>query len=206
MQSERGKEMLGFTDWYYQDSDIMKNILDTQGLEVDAIRFAVKDILNQCYVDTATWGLSLWEKELNITDILTNINERRQKIKILLSKPVSVTPYFLEKMINEYINDNSGKIIEHNDNYSFDVVFNRNSCFNLKKLTEILELYKPAHLGYKEIEQQSVNGNTLFGGKIALAETISVEPDTGYEIEPINTGVLFGGKVALAEITVIGSE
>ena len=206
MQSERGKEMLGFTDWYYQDSNIMKSILDTQGLEVDAIRFAVKDILKQCYVDTATWGLSLWEKELDITDISTNVNERRQKIKILLSKPVSVTPYFLEKMINEYINDNSGKIIEHNDNYSFDVVFNKDSCFNLKKLTEVLELYKPAHLGYKEIEQQNIKGSISFGGKVALAEVISIEPDTGYEIEPINTGISFGGKVALAEIIVIGSE
>ena len=59
MKSKKGKEMLTFTDWYYQESKIMQSILDTQGIEIDAVRDKLKDILNQFYVDTATWGLDL---------------------------------------------------------------------------------------------------------------------------------------------------
>ena len=54
MKSKKGKEMLTFTDWYYQESKIMQSILDTQGIEIDAVRDKLKDILNQLYVDTAT--------------------------------------------------------------------------------------------------------------------------------------------------------
>ena len=45
MKSDKGKEMLTFTDWYYQDSKIMQSILDTQGIEIDAIRDKIKNIL-----------------------------------------------------------------------------------------------------------------------------------------------------------------
>ena len=50
MKSDKGKEMLTFTDWYYQDSKIMQSILDTQGIEIDAIRDKIKNILEQFYV------------------------------------------------------------------------------------------------------------------------------------------------------------
>lgn len=148
MNSERGKEMLTFTDWYYQDSKIMKSILDTQGIEIDRIRFAIKDILKQCYVDTATWGLSLWEKELNIKNSSKNNDERRQQIKLYLVKPVSVTPEFLTNLINDYTTNKSTQIIEHNSDYWFELSVSSDDEVNWKKIYEAVHLYKPAHLGF----------------------------------------------------------
>ena len=140
MNSERGKEMLTFTDWYYQDSKIMKSILDTQGIEIDRIRFAIKDILKQCYVDTATWGLSLWEKELNIKNSSKNNDERRQQIKLYLVKPVSVTPEFLTNLINDYTTNKSTQIIEHNSDYWFELSVSSDDEVNWKKIYEAVHL------------------------------------------------------------------
>ena len=52
--------MLTFTDWYYQESKIMQSILDTQGIEIDAVRDKLKDILNQ-YEENIEDTLSLFD-------------------------------------------------------------------------------------------------------------------------------------------------
>lgn len=148
MKSDKGKEMLTFTDWYYQDSKIMQSILDTQGIEIDAIRDKIKNILEQFYVDTATWGLDLWEKELNIQDTTGNYSERRNRIKLYLAKPVSVTPRFLTDLVNRYSEKKSAKIIEHNSEYCFEIEVVADDKIDWDNINKSINLYKPAHLGF----------------------------------------------------------
>lgn len=148
MKSDKGKEMLTFTDWYYQDSKIMQSILDTQGIEIDAIRDKIKNILEQFYVDTATWGLDLWEKELNIQDTTGNYSERRNRIKLYLAKPVSVTPRFLTDLVNRYSEKKSAKIIEHNSEYCFKIEVAADDKIDWDNINKSINLYKPAHLGF----------------------------------------------------------
>lgn len=148
MKSDKGKEMLTFTDWYYQDSKIMQSILDTQGIEIDAIRDKIKNILEQFYVDTATWGLDLWEKELNIQDTTGNYSERRNRIKLYLAKPVSVTPRFLTDLVNRYSEKKSAKIIEHNSEYCFEIEVAADDKIDWDNINKSINLYKPAHLGF----------------------------------------------------------
>lgn len=148
MKSDKGKEMLTFTDWYYQDSKIMQSILDTQGIEIDAIRDKIKNILEQFYVDTATWGLDLWEKELNIQDTTGNYSERRNRIKLYLAKPVSVTPRFLTDLVNRYSEKKSAKRIEHNSEYCFEIEVAADDKIDWDNINKSINLYKPAHLGF----------------------------------------------------------
>lgn len=148
MESKRGQEMLSFLPWYYQDSKIMQSILNAQGIEIDSARYTIADILNQFYVDTATWGLNLWEKDLNIKNVANNYDERRRKIKLYLMKPASVTPEFMELLANNYLDDGSAKIIEHNSEYWFELEFNLDALKSLSDLREAINLYKPAHLGF----------------------------------------------------------
>lgn len=177
MKSDKGKEMLTFTDWYYQDSKIMQSILDTQGIEIDAIRDKIKNILEQFYVDTATWGLDLWEKELNIQDTTGNYSERRNRIKLYLAKPVSVTPRFLTDLVNRYSEKKSAKIIEHNSEYCFEIEVAADDKIDWDNINKSINLYKPAHLGFKIVFYilskiltshkasitQYVNANTISG-------------------------------------------
>ena len=39
----------------------MQNIYNTQQKEIDKLNLDVKDLKAQCFVNTATWGLSIWE-------------------------------------------------------------------------------------------------------------------------------------------------
>lgn len=176
MKSDKGKEMLTFTDWYYQDSKIMQSILDTQGIEIDAIRDKIKDILEQFYVDTATWGLDLWEKELNIQDTIGDYSERRNRIKLYLAKPVSVTPRFLTDLINGYSEKKSAKIIEHNPEYWFEIVLNGNQKLDLDSLSDAIETYKPAHLGYMYSVNIKLNNLRYVGSKIGSLRSYYLKP------------------------------
>ena len=206
MQSERGKEMLTFTDWYYQDSKIMKSILDTQGIEIDHIRFAIKDILKQCYVDTATWGLDLWERELNIQDTSGDYAERRNRIKLYLAKPVSVTPQFLCTLTNRYLNDKSAAIIEHIPDYCFDVCFNNGSLFDWVGLQKAIEIYKPAHLGVKYFALQNVGSSIYVGGAVNNIEQIEIGVEEDYSIDPITAPISIYGLFDVVEQIEIGSD
>lgn len=179
MNSERGKEMLTFTDWYYQDSKIMKSILDTQGIEIDRIRFAIKDILKQCYVDTATWGLSLWEKELDINNINEDYVERRKIIKSHLLKPVSITPRFLTDLVNLYLKNKTAKVIEHNDKYYFEIYFDTSyENINWQNINNAITLYKPAHLGCVYAVNVPVKSKRYIGTKVGTLRSYYLEPKT----------------------------
>lgn len=201
MKSKKGKEMLTFTDWYYQESKIMQSILDTQGIEIDAVRDKLKDILNQFYVDTATWGLDLWEKELNIQDTSGDYAERRNRIKLYLAKPVSVTPQFLCTLTNRYLNDKSATIIEHIQDYCFDVCFNNGSLFDWAGLQKAIEIYKPAHLGVKYFALQNTQSSVFVYGLINIAEQIEVEAEAGYSIDPVKASFFVAGAINIAEQT-----
>lgn len=201
MKSKKGKEMLTFTDWYYQESKIMQSILDTQGIEIDAVRDKLKDILNQFYVDTATWGLDLWEKELNIQDTSGDYAERRNRIKLYLAKPVSVTPQFLCTLTNRYLNDKSATIIEHIQDYCFDVCFNNGSLFDWAGLQKAIEIYKPAHLGVKYFALQNTQSSVFVYGLINIAEQIEVEAEAGYSIDPVEASFFVAGTINIAEQT-----
>lgn len=201
MKSKKGKEMLTFTDWYYQESKIMQSILDTQGIEIDAVRDKLKDILNQFYVDTATWGLDLWEKELNIQDTSGDYAERRNRIKLYLAKPVSVTPKFLCTLTNRYLNDKSATIIEHIQDYCFDVCFNNGSLFDWAGLQKAIEIYKPAHLGVKYFALQNTQSSVFVYGLINIAEQIEVEAEAGYSIDPVEASFFVAGAINIAEQT-----
>jgi hypothetical protein len=60
----------------------MRAILQVQGAELDKLRQALDELLAQFFVDTATWGLSIWEQMLGLppADDET-LDERRDRIK-----------------------------------------------------------------------------------------------------------------------------
>lgn len=63
-------------------SKLFANVFDAQGSELDRIDAAIADIEAQFDVDTATWALAAYEKELGITtDVNKPLDYRRSVIK-----------------------------------------------------------------------------------------------------------------------------
>lgn len=59
-----------------------KAIAIVAGKQFDKLLYAIDDLLNQMFIDKATWGLTLWEKDYGIvTDLSKSFEERRSNLK-----------------------------------------------------------------------------------------------------------------------------
>lgn len=123
---------------------------NVSGYEISKLNLDIKDIIAQCFIDTATWGLNLWEGQIGVsTDINKSYEERREIIKARLRGSGTVT----KKMIKETAEAFSGgdvDIIEHTESYSFTVRFVgvKGIPKNMAAFIEMINTIKPAHLDY----------------------------------------------------------
>lgn len=145
-------DILRYLPPFLQNDPNFKATNDADSKEHENIRLLIKDLLDNLFVDTGTWGLNLWEQFLNLTPRQKDTYEdRKTRIKLYLNQYLSVTEKYLENLANNYLTDNSADIIPHNEEYYFSLLFNLDGLNNLTGLKEAIELYKPAHLGFKII-------------------------------------------------------
>ena len=107
-------------------------------------------LFEQFGVRTATWGLSLWEAALGIeTDISRPNGFRRARIESKL-RGLGTTTKAMIKRVAESFSNGEVEVIEHNGEYSFEVVFAGTVGVppNMDDLTSAIEEIKPAHLAY----------------------------------------------------------
>lgn len=124
------------------------SLLNSEQIEVDEINTSITDIVNQCFVNTATWGLEFWENFLGIkTDKTKDVDYRRTVINAKLRGAGTITLEVFENVANSFKNGKV-KVIEHPELYSFEVKFI--DAFgippNMIDLQNAINDIKPAHL------------------------------------------------------------
>lgn len=130
-----------------KDFKVINSILDD---ELALLNFNIEDIRKQYFIDTATWGLILWEKRFAIkSDLSRSYEERREVIKAKRRGYGTVT----KKMLKETAEAFSGgevDVIEYSERYSFIVQFIgvKGIPRNLGAFKDMLDIIKPAHLSY----------------------------------------------------------
>jgi hypothetical protein len=143
-------DILRYLPYKLQKDNKFYTVNTAESQEHENIRLIINDLLNQLFIDTATWGLDYFEEFLNIIPKKDDDYEaRRTHIKILLNVHDVSTIKFMTDLTNKFLTDNSAKIIEHNSEYWFEVFFNIDGLISLGDLRVAIELYKPAHLGFK---------------------------------------------------------
>ncbi|MBN7773161.1 YmfQ family protein [Clostridium aminobutyricum] len=143
--------LLDYMPSYYKDSKVFAALLKAFTDEINANNYAISDLESQFFVDTATWGLSVWEKELNITtDISKAYQERRELIKSKMRGTGTCTIEMIKNTALAYTNAEI-EVIEDNPNYKFVVRF-----IGVKGIPDYIETFKhtidtikPAHLSYR---------------------------------------------------------
>lgn len=128
-------------------------IISALGGETDALRASLSDLLAQCNVETATWGLVLWERQLGIdTDVEKPYDYRRSRILSKLRGTGTVTVAMIKNMAESFSNGEVD-VIEDAANYHFDVKFVGTMGIppNMDDLTAAIEEIRPAHLTYAYI-------------------------------------------------------
>lgn len=116
----------------------------------EVMRARVLDWLLQLRVDTATWGLSIWEQRYGITPKATDTDaDRRGRIKAKMRGAQTVTAAMLENLVNSYV-DGESNITEIPAENKLMIQFN--GAFgvpaNIASLSAALLEVMPSHVAY----------------------------------------------------------
>ncbi|WP_196590047.1 putative phage tail protein [Pectinatus frisingensis] len=171
-----------------------KNIADACNAEHDSIRLQLQDILNQFFVSTATWGLTLWENTLAITP---NINDdyiaRRNRIFLKLQANQTSTVEYMTTIASRYFADNANvSIVPDNANYAFSIIADAVS-FDIAGLIEAINTYKPAHLAFLIVHLLQAAGNIYTGGILQVFNKIKILPAVDFSVNINSTPIFIAG-------------
>lgn len=160
------------------DNDLKNTALISDD-EHEKLRLDILDVKNQLFVETATWGLSDWERVLDLSvKENASIEDRRIQILLKLQGLNTVSETFMNNLINMFCEDKSGYIIQHNPEYWFEVVLNGNQKLDLDSLSDAIETYKPAHLGYIYSVNIALDNRRYIGSKVGTLRSYYLEPKT----------------------------
>lgn len=128
----------------------MKALYDVQGKELGDLNYYISDLLKQCFIDTATWGLLYWEDEYGIETNLSLSYEQRREILKAKKRGQGTTTKAMLKNAAEAFSGGEVSIIEDNENYLFIIQFVgvKGIPQNMQAFMNMLEDIKPAHLTY----------------------------------------------------------
>ncbi|NOW07866.1 YmfQ family protein [Clostridium beijerinckii] len=143
-------DLMRYMPDYYITSKVMKELEHSNSLELGRLNYKIKDIKNQLWIDTATWGLSYWEKEYGIEINLSLGYEQRREVLKAKKRGQGTTTKQMIKNVAETFSGGEVNIIQDNPNYAFVVRFVgvKGIPKNMQLFKDMLENIKPAHLGY----------------------------------------------------------
>lgn len=143
-------DLMLYMPTYYKASGVMINLLNAYAKEIGLEDYKLEDILKQLFVETATWGLDLWEKEYGIkTDIGKTYETRREVLRAKKRGSGTITKDMLKNSALAYTNAEA-EVIENVADYSFIIKFigMKGIPPNMQLLINTIEEIKPAHLAY----------------------------------------------------------
>ena len=135
---------------FLQEDEHFKATLAACSTEHEKYRLLIDEITNQFYVETATWGLSDWERILDLKpDAGDNYEQRRNRILLKLQGRQTSTVAFITNLIKRYCTKKSKvTVIEDNEHYMFRTEIANGTVSYADNLLDALNTYKPAHLGF----------------------------------------------------------
>jgi uncharacterized protein YmfQ (DUF2313 family) len=132
----------------YVDYRESRAIIKAEASEFEALNSAISDVLDQFFIDTATWGLANWEV---MSGIIVNeskpIEERRSLIKAKRRGTGAVTPALIQNVIDSY-SGGAVQVTEDMANYTIKIKFvsNLGVPTNMPDIQSVVRDIMPAHL------------------------------------------------------------
>ncbi|WP_124065737.1 YmfQ family protein [Clostridium sp. E02] len=128
----------------------LKSIYETEGYLVGLLEHELSDLLDQCFISTATWGLTRWEEVYGLTTNMALSYEQRREILTAKLRGQGTTTAQMIKETAETFSGGEIEVIEDNPNNHFTVRFIgiKGIPRNMSAFISMLEDIKPAHLSY----------------------------------------------------------
>lgn len=144
-------DLMVYLPEYYQNIREMKELQTVLGYEVGEAVYNAQDMLDQCFISTATWGLDRWEKIFGITTDKSKSYERRREILLAKLRGSGTTTREMIKNVSIAFSGGEVAIQEYPGEYRFVVQFIgvRGIPQNMAGLINALNEIKPAHLTYE---------------------------------------------------------
>lgn len=163
---------------FYANSPEMMALQDAFAMEITAAQAARDDCFLQLDVNTATWGLALWEMAYGITtDNKLPLELRRAQIKAKMGGAGTTRLEMIESVAQNYTD---GKVIveEIASEYKFKIKYMDVLDFrpDKKALIKTIDEIKPAHLAYEIMVAIAVliylNQEELSANKLSMSAPI----------------------------------
>lgn len=128
----------------------MDALYTAQGYEIGLARHNLEELVAQCFVSSATWGLIRWEEVFGVATNMSLSYEQRREIIIAKIRGQGTTTVDMIKGAAEAFSGGEVEVIEDNPNYHFIVRFVGIYGIprNMQAFISMLEDIKPAHLWY----------------------------------------------------------
>ncbi|MEO2601031.1 putative phage tail protein [Clostridium butyricum] len=146
-----------FVDFYkenyipesFNNDPILSQIFKTQGKELAKINYYIKDLTNQFFVETATWGIRIWEEDLGITVVESDdLEDRRARCLAKIRSTGTCTEAKIKEVAKSF---KYGDIEIEKDyaHYKYTIKFVSDMGIppKMEDFKASIELISPAHLG-----------------------------------------------------------
>lgn len=143
------QRMMDMLPNYYYESPEANAIAEGNASEIARKRQEARELLDQFFVRTATWGLSDWERVLDLPPMPNaELTFRRQRILSKLNGTAPATVEYLTNLVNVHTTDRSARIIEYNGEYRFEAEIHASNKISTGDIYKSVEEVKPAHLAF----------------------------------------------------------
>ncbi|NMK38228.1 putative phage tail protein [Megasphaera elsdenii] len=192
---------------FIQKSPIFSAVVKADNQEHDRQRLILKDLLNQFFVVTATWGLDGWERVLGIkTNKELSDEQRRNTILLKLQSHRISTVEFMTKLASRYYSDTTNVSIEEDNSHNAFRILADSLPYDWDGLKEALETYKPAHLGYLFVHYLDGICKQYHGAVLQTSKVVTIKPNTGIQDIALSMNKLQLGIVSISKTTHIKAK
>jgi len=178
-------------------------VIGAEEPEAQAAYDAAVDFLAQLNVDTATWGLDLWEFEYGIqTDASKSLDARRTALKAKMRGAATTTAAQIRRIVNAYTGNDSCKVTEYPREYLVGVSY----TLDLDKQDRVeacrasLREALPAHLGLVQQVSAPTERATLYLGGALMPSPVTTQ--LPQYTPPYGTVPAYPGGVMCSAVTI----
>lgn len=139
---------------FVSGTEVMNDIYNAQGSELDKLVVYNEDVLKQLFVETATWGLSFWEEFFGLPILINqDVKMRRAKIKAHFASFGTVNKTTINRIAKDF-GFSHVDIVEDYAPYIVKLIFDNSASgdeININELIATLRKMCPAHIDFMYI-------------------------------------------------------
>lgn len=168
--------LLEYLPSYEKASKVFQEILQAEQIEFNTLDLNIEDLEKQLNIDTATWGLIIYEKELGArTNLNKPLEERRSIVKSKWRGTGKVDIALIKAIVEAYTK--SKVDIFFNGRIKIEFTNKGTITLNMGDMFNAIEEVKPAHLDYDIAMNYKQKSSEIYIGIATLSgEEVTVYP------------------------------